>query len=175
MVCLISRRQRVSGSQRSRPDARFHRRSPRILERPARGSYSRIAPAPRRDRSHPRKIWSQCYESLTAIGIFDPKEIPPSSSTWLFDLEKLRRPPSSSRRKRHRGEILSLIPRPASFQSAHRTVLHHLASASTCLLLRAARVGVDGDYLDPVARLTAQDEIILCKTASSEWSSTATG
>jgi hypothetical protein len=30
--------------------------------------------------------------------------------------------------------------------------------ASTCLLIRAARVGIDGDYLDPVSRITAQDE-----------------
>ncbi len=30
--------------------------------------------------------------------------------------------------------------------------------ASTCLLIRAARVGIDGDFLDPVARITAQDE-----------------
>jgi Dolichyl-phosphate-mannose-protein mannosyltransferase len=30
--------------------------------------------------------------------------------------------------------------------------------ASTCLLIRAARVGVDGDSLDPVARISAQDE-----------------
>ena len=30
--------------------------------------------------------------------------------------------------------------------------------ASACLLIRAARVGIDGDYLDPVSRITAQDE-----------------
>ena len=30
--------------------------------------------------------------------------------------------------------------------------------ASVCLLIRAARVSIAGDYLDPVARITAQDE-----------------
>src|SRR5581483_61593 len=30
--------------------------------------------------------------------------------------------------------------------------------ALTCLLIRASRVGIAGDYLDPVAKISAQDE-----------------
>lgn len=37
-------------------------------------------------------------------------------------------------------------------------VLLIIVLASACLLLRAAHIGIDGDYLDPVTRLTAQDE-----------------
>ena len=39
------------------------------------------------------------------------------------------------------------------------------AVACTLLAIRAARVGMSGDYLDPVARITAQDESFLASSA----------
>ena len=37
--------------------------------------------------------------------------------------------------------------------------------ALACLLLRSARVGLAGDYVDPVSRITAQDEAIYANGA----------
>src|SRR5690349_18958096 len=37
--------------------------------------------------------------------------------------------------------------------------------ALACLLLRSARVGLAGDYVDPVGRLTAQDEALYSHSA----------
>src|SRR5262245_36767984 len=38
--------------------------------------------------------------------------------------------------------------------------------ALACTLIRAARVGIAGDYVDPVGRVTAQDEALYSNSAS---------
>src|SRR5262245_19171679 len=37
--------------------------------------------------------------------------------------------------------------------------------ATACLLVRAARVGLAGDYIDPIGKITAQDEALYSNTA----------
>src|SRR5580704_1128078 len=47
----------------------------------------------------------------------------------------------------------------------HRALCAVALLALACLLLRSARVGLAGDYVDPISKVTAQDEALYANSA----------
>src|SRR3954451_13476756 len=53
------------------------------------------------------------------------------------------------------------MDRPGGLSYSMRRALISVALlALACLLIRAARVGLAGDYIDPISKITAQDEAL---------------